>query len=108
MPKHQHKYDKLVMGALHARQPSGAGWAGRVNVTSQAGNLIAVTAPSVAASDAILLQTHKFAASSETVPFDGFVVTSINPGVGFHIGTVNSVAALVTSYQVSWMVVKVV
>lgn len=104
MPKYQHKYDQMAVSGLAAKSPSGSTWAGLVNVTSQANNLVTVSAQAVDATDLILLSTKKL--GTETVPFHGFGVASVNPTVGFVISPVCSVAALVTSYQVSFMVVK--
>lgn len=106
MPKWLHKFDKTVLGGLAARNPSGATWCDRTNITSSALNLTAISAPVVTNSSRIMLGTYMSLASSETVPFNSFVVKSINPGTGFVVGPVNSVAALVTSYQLSWLVVN--
>lgn len=106
-----HKYDNkyaspAVGGPITSVNRTGSTWSGKTDITSQASNITAIAATTVDATDLILLGTRQFAPSSETLTFHGFVVKSINPGVGFTIGPVMSLAGLTSSYQVSWMVVK--
>lgn len=108
MSRYYNKYNApAVGGPINAVNRSGSTWSGKTNITSQANNLTAIAATVVDATDLILLGTRQFAPSSETIAFHGFAVKSINAGVGFTVGPVSSVGALTSSYELSWMVVKV-
>lgn len=76
-------------------------------LTLQAGaNLVDIATTYVTNSSVIHLSTERFAPSSETILFHGFGVRSVNPGVGFTVGPVTSVATLTASYRIHWSITR--
>ena len=103
--KYDNKYAAPVIGGpINAVNRTGSTWSGRVNVTSVAANLISVAATTVDTTDLIFLQSMQF--GIETVQLGQWAVRSINPGVGFVIGPQTSVAVMVGSGSVAFLVVK--
>lgn len=102
---YRNKYRKPVVGgAIQGVNRTGVEWAGVTNVVSQANNLSVISCSVVGSADAILLTTRVY--GTETAIAGPFCVRSVNPGVGFTVSPVQSLAAAVSSMCVHWMVVK--
>lgn len=104
--KYQNKYLSPVQGgATQGVNRAGAEWSGKTLVTSAAANLFVISCTVVASTSAIYITPQMFGAESASA-FNGFCVRTVNPGVGFIIGTVNSIGPLVSSYAFMWQVQK--
>lgn len=103
------KYAQTVQGApwvyTNPTSSSDNQWFDIAAVTSAALNVVQINCPLLTGSSHISLTTHVQGVETAGT-FGGFVVTSTAPGSYFNVGPCSSIDALVTSYEVHWMIAQ--